>query len=312
MPLFGLRRNLPIDSHVTINRDSLQAFGLCQWYPGSHAHGNGSGVFKEFVSGFKHGNLNGGGRSYADASHVTGPFGSAFPFAAPFFDGVGIYMTGLTYSGGSATGGQNGPQPFPNAPPFSVAVWIRPFGGANGIVWWMGRDGGLKWYAHYLWADKDSGLVNVNSVDNNVFYAASSPNGSVPTSKWTHICGVWHSTTDRRIYVNGRFCAQNTNTSNPDLSSGAFIVAGAEKVGVSYGNYWQGHIFDLRMYRRALSAPEVMAIYDPLTRFDLYSTDRYSEPYPGLGATFDPTAIVGTMTTDPPQFDRQFVPVPYF
>lgn len=29
-------------------------------------------------------------------------------------------------------------------------------------------------------------------------------------------------------------------------------------------------------------------------------------------ATFDPTSVVGTMTSAPPQFDRQFVPVPYF
>jgi len=311
MPLYGPNYGLPIDGPITINRDSLQAFGLCQWYPGAHPHGTGSGVVREYVSGFKTANLNGSGRSYPDASHVSGPFGSAFPFAAPFFDGSGVYMTGLTYSGGSATGGQNGPQPFPVAPPFSVSIWIRPWGTANGVVWWMGRDNGGSWYAHYLWADKDSGLASINTVNNNVFRSVSSANGSVPTSKWTHICGVWHSTTDRRIYVNGIFHGQNTQSSDPDLSTGAFIVAGADKSGVSYGNFWQGHIFDLRMYRRAISAPEVMAIYDPQTRFDLFRTPRYSRPFPKPSAssasgtaavTVGAATCSGSATHTPPTF----------
>ncbi|TXH51849.1 MAG: LamG domain-containing protein [Desulfurellales bacterium] len=310
MPLFGPRRNLPIDTHVRINRDSLQAFGLCQWYPGLHPHGAGGGLVKEYVAGFKNANMN-GNRSYPDAPHVTNPFGAATQFAAPFFNGSSVTMTGLTYSGGSASGPQNGPQPFPIAPPFSVAIWVRPWT-QNGVIWWHGRQAVGTWYAHYIGYSNASKSCSANSVDNNVFRSASSASNALLDQKWNHVCAVWHSTTDRRIYVNGVFHAQDTNTSNPDLSSGSLIMVGAANANASVDNYWKGHIFDLRMYRRALSAPEVMAIYNPLTRFDLYSTDRYSEPYPGLGATFDPTSVVGTMTSAPPQFDRQFVPVPYF
>lgn len=288
MPLYGADQHLPIAAPITINRDSPQAFGLCQWYPGMDPAASGGSTVPEYVSGFKKAFMNGSGHFFPDASNISGPFGSAFPFAAPFFDGIGIYMTELTYSGGSATGPQNGPQPFPIAPPFSVSVWIRAWGNYTGCIWWMGRENAGSWYAHYLYYSKTTYLVSANSVDNNGFRTASSSIGSILPRTWYHVCGVWNSTTDRRIYVNGIHHQTNTNSSNPDLSSGCLIAAGAERTQFNWGNFWQGHICDLRMYRRALSTPEIVAIYDPSTRFDLFKSRRYSRP------SSPPAAAAGT------------------
>jgi len=72
----------------------------------------------------------------------------------------------------------------------------------------------------------------------------------IPTSTWVHVAVSWNAL-DKAVYVNGRLrgsvAAAGTTIANR-LAIGAFL----------------GHVDDLRIYRRALGAAEIDALYTEL------------------------------------------------
>jgi len=73
------------------------------------------------------------------------------------------------------------------------------------------------------------------------------------------------------LYVNGQRYLLATNGGVPN--AGTPPITNAVLGGVYFSNEaWHGHIWDVRIYNRALAEEEVWQMYDPLTRFDLYDT----------------------------------------
>jgi hypothetical protein len=85
------------------------------------------------------------------------------------------------------------------------------------------------------------------------------------TSVWEHFCCVYDGTTQIG-YRNGFSVATNSVTGT--LGTGSFTMQAGKNV--ANGNFLTGALADLRIYNRALSAYEVLALYLPQTRWDLY------------------------------------------
>ena len=108
---------------------------------------------------------------------------------------------------------------------------------------------------------------------NNSFYFRVSPNGSAPLTQvastttlsantWYHIVGVYNGT-DLRIYVNGSLdCTPVSYSGGIYNNTTNFIIGSA-----AGGNYWNGRIDDVAVWSRALSADEVLALYNSIDDF---------------------------------------------
>lgn len=79
---------------------------------------------------------------------------------------------------------------------------------------------------------------------------------------------VWNPGSGLTLYVNGRSEASNATATTGLRDVDAMRVYAAPSVAVAAG--LEGCLSDLRIYRRALTAAEVWALYDPQTRWDLY------------------------------------------
>lgn len=81
-----------------------------------------------------------------------------------------------------------------------------------------------------------------------------------PVNAWTHIVGLYSATTGWGMYYNG---VPQTGTF-PASNNGPRRASGHLYVGSETGatRFFQGYIDDARVYRRALSAQEIVQIYE--------------------------------------------------
>jgi hypothetical protein len=152
----------------------------------------------------------------------------------------------------------------PNAAPLTMMCWFSPevtkVGAMVGI-------GGVDVATPHVWelSQRGSGLfrfkaqgLTTATVDSTTFYS----NG---TNTWYHVAGVEHTSTDRRIYVNGVEEATDTTLATPSASFITRFRIGQTADG-QLDEQCRGEIDDVRIYNRALSAQEIRAIYyDGLT-----------------------------------------------
>ncbi len=75
---------------------------------------------------------------------------------------------------------------------------------------------------------------------------------AAPVNTWTHLAATYDGTT-LRLYVNGTQVSTRTLTGNVITSTGALRIGG----NTIWGEYFQGSIDEVRLYRRVLSATEV-------------------------------------------------------
>ena len=83
----------------------------------------------------------------------------------------------------------------------------------------------------------------------------------VTQGKWEHLVGIWDGT-NVRLYINGQQVVSNTGPAgNIDNFPGGDL-----RFGTGWNNpsvsAWDGALDDIRIYNRALSAQEVLALYD--------------------------------------------------
>lgn len=96
-----------------------------------------------------------------------------------------------------------------------------------------------------------------------------------------HVAGVY-SAGVAKIYVNGR--QENEQSVTVATGSHTFQL-GRYTQNAAYNPYClDGWLMDTRVYSRALSHQEVLSIYDPATRYDLYWMP-WSQPYTDIGGT---------------------------
>ena len=134
--------------------------------------------------------------------------------------------------------------------PFSIAAWIKPTVSGNdyGIVVKGATTSGIEYGLG--WGSGNVGLYS--SGGNNYMWTTNTP---APVGSWTHVAGVLEAGGVAKLYVNGVLARQST-LSMPTAGSGKLYV-GRWRDDI----YFKGLIDEPEMFRRALTAEEVGAIY---------------------------------------------------
>lgn len=82
-----------------------------------------------------------------------------------------------------------------------------------------------------------------------------------PGGEWTYLVGSYDAVTDdSRLYVQGAW-VDTAKVTAPFYASGA-VQIGASKVSGAATSFFPGQISDVQLYDRALSAPEIAALFD--------------------------------------------------
>ncbi|HTT62064.1 MAG TPA: LamG domain-containing protein [Bryobacteraceae bacterium] len=175
---------------------------------------------------------------------VTGPHGAALAF-----DGKG-YITGI----GSANGFPKGNSPF------TISAWIETANlpALGGAIFHFGTPGWNPPRANVAWSVTDRG-VEFFGFD----YGYKMIIGHTPLADgfWHHIAAAYTGGETRRLqlYADGESEASDTAKEPANIGSGSPWTAGVYQGGTTPP--FKGLLSDLRLYRRALSHPEIAALY---------------------------------------------------
>lgn len=145
--------------------------------------------------------------------------------------------------------------------PISVAAWIRP----------MAVDGYRNIVAHGYTVDgsQDEALRIKSGTYEFTYYMATMEHDGIATipdtdiGAWVHLCGVFDGGA-YLVYRNGALAATTVDSTVPPPNIDALWSIGARAVNGSSAatRFLLGEIDDVRIYGRALSAPEVQALYE--------------------------------------------------
>jgi autotransporter-associated beta strand protein len=160
----------------------------------------------------------------------------------------------------------------------TFAVWCKPSGGpADQRLWSLG-DGNIK--AMYLIPSySGTGKPRFIITDGTTTQTLDS-NTTIPSGMWQHVAVVFSGTTCT-LYINGAAVASNpAMTLFPD-SLNAPLMENANYLGRgNAGNYFQGSLDEFRMYNKALSAAEVIALWSTAAPSPITVTADTTPPSP--------------------------------
>ena len=147
-----------------------------------------------------------------------------------------------------------------NTSEFTVSLWLRP-SIVNQSMWvidnTMLEDSVNKGFEMKF--EGSNARVYFSILDGNAGYQLiSTP--VLTANKWYHLVFQYNGTKGL-IYHNGSFSTDITRGYSPNTSK-SFSIGDYKKISGSYE--YQGQIFDLRYYNRAISASEVSQIYNGL------------------------------------------------
>lgn len=149
----------------------------------------------------------------------------------------------------------------PRGDPYTVSVWVRStfVGGYRTLV---GKDDGvISGYAQMrLWATNT--MTNVQAINGGQSSSAIATAPALNNGQWHLLtmvnyndAGTWRT----RVYYDDGTQFTQFNT-GPGGTTPGLLRVGDTTLG---GNGWNGQLDDLRIYRRALTQPEVAALYNP-------------------------------------------------
>lgn len=185
---------------------------------------------------------------------TTGPYGGKIGTYAPYFN-KGVPNSATIPTTPSIT------------VPFTVSAWVKvntPTGGYTRILendyqkgFYLGLDTTMTKFQFIV----DAGSTG-SSASLGTCYGGSVTTGSWTTSTWQMVTGVYNGT-NAYLYVNGSQVAGPCTFTSPGTTSLPV------KIGYCYvASYcsaatggWDGQLTDIRIYGRALSAAEILAIY---------------------------------------------------
>ena len=153
--------------------------------------------------------------------------------------------------------------------PMTVTAWanLTTYNANNAILF----KGGVNVSNYFLWVQGDGrnprfdiqGLTPTFLTDDTT---------TIALARWYHYAGVYDGAS-YRIYVDGVQTKTEAVTAGTPTANTTDIQFGLEPGGG--GRWpWKGDIGDVRIYNRALSAPEVRELYAPQTRWELYAPMR--------------------------------------
>lgn len=296
-----IQRQIPgkVEYPFVLNEASPQAEGLVLWYPGDGAGG-------------KLWDRSGRGNN-GTLTNFAAPFTAASGWVAGVDGGKG----GLVYDGSDdyVAIPNNNAVTISGTTAFSYTMWMKLLASPSSFatLFSKGYDGSQVPYfidfrqdvigtpggTPYMVAAGYSGSVN-----SGVTWGAISTidfSQSANIGVWWHVAAVYDTGTVY-LYLNGKLHASGTRYSVVDSSYGC-TVGGLEIFG-SVSRNLNATIENVRFYRRALSAGDCAAMYDPRTRWDLRYVPRrivFFTPPAGTGnQTVTPTTATLTLTTFAP------------
>ena len=219
------------------NTSACPATGLVGYWP----FNEGSGAVAYDATG----NNNNG--AITGATWSSGKFGGALNF-----DGVDDFV--VIPDAATLRGDQD----------LTIALWIKPVSGTGQQKFitksWNGSDKdwelSMNTTNRFYWESEVSGSG----------YLQTSPVNSFMPAKWSHVAAVLNKTGDiLTLYVDGAQVGQDTTFgANSDGTHASTINVGRRYYsgGGTASLYFPGEIDDIRIYNRALSAPEIASIYN--------------------------------------------------
>lgn len=177
------------------------------------------------------------------------------------WNGAGVHTTTTSKVGGRA-GNFNGSNDYVSVPDvpslnlstFSIMAWIRPSDVSGDTMVVAKGNGSVRNYAMQL----GNGSPYLQSTFGGPSQWQSLSFGYTQTvNTWTHLVATFDGTT-MNTYVNGALSRTGAR-GTPDTTSTIMAIG---RLGGASSDYFPGVIDDVRIYSRALSAAEVLAIYN--------------------------------------------------
>ena len=145
------------------------------------------------------------------------------------------------------------------AVPFSASAWVYRSAGERVEV--LNSDNGSVYQGFWVRVT-ETGRVGIGYGDGGGAESSSrrskAVDGAVQEEEWTHVAAVINGPTDMTIYVNG------SDAGGTYSGSGGGMLHNSDPLQIGYGsqdsNYADGMIDDLRVYDRALTGAEVLAM----------------------------------------------------
>lgn len=263
-PLTGPPLGIPFE----LNRASLQARGLIAWWPTLGF--SGGALHYDRAARRINGTLTGGATWAADG---TAGRALALDGTDDYADAGAVSSLGL--SGDAA---------------YSISVWVNPSAVArnDGMYFSYGAASNLRVIS--IGTDGSGYAYSVHYSSDHAYTTA----GVLATGVWQLLTTTYNPTTSTEtLYVNG--VAKETWTpTDLLLTAGDNLYIGRAVWNGTYAA--QCRLGDIRLYNRCLSATEVLAMYLPQTRWELYAplwqpTPYYAPPEPPPGPTPLPNIV---------------------
>jgi hypothetical protein len=140
--------------------------------------------------------------------------------------------------------------------PVTFAAWVKKSSNALRAIVSSFTTGGTSRF--YIGMNASGFPLASVTTDANATSAATGAT-AINNNEWTHVCGVFNSSTSRIVYRNGIQDGIST-VSRTLLSMNSLIIGALWTSGTSSGSRWNGEIAEIVMYHRALAANEVLAL----------------------------------------------------
>lgn len=173
----------------------------------------------------------------------------------------------------------------------SISLWVNPDTLANGYHNLIAK--GTSSINYFIDVNGTTDLVDFNGPHTCVDLAAST---TLPIGTWTHIVGVYDDAANtQNIYFNGVLDTSNSCSNAMQMNDAAV------RIGDFYGvEYFNGKIDEIRIYNRALSAAEVVGLYQSSGRRVTVNSSQNNQITTGLVGlwSFNGPDISGSLALD--------------
>lgn len=233
----------PPDGPVCLNTDSPQAVGLVAFWP---LHGRSAQAYRDYA-----------GRGAFPLTEVGTMPVLPGPGEAWATSNTAVTTNYLTVTGLPAT-----------AAPFTVGLWFYATSTTTDQALWSATDSGGN-QLFIVWAGLTTAALSASVNANSSMVSATS--GAVfAVNTWTHGCAVFASSTSRAAYLNGGNKGTETTSRTPTGIDRCHL--GTYEAGGSFNTPLNGRLSHVCVWNVAKSDQDVVEMYDPATRWELYYT----------------------------------------